>query len=218
MGESTINLSSVTESISKIRIVPLIALDTVEDGLKVGEILAAGGLKVLEVTFRTEAAEATIRETAKAFPEMLIGAGTVLNPEDAERALDAGAKFAVSPGFNPKVVKHAQKIGLPFFPGICNPTDVEAALELGLKTLKFFPAAAAGGSKMLKAMAAPYKHLGISYIPTGGISTANMKEYLAIPEVLAIGGTWIAKKEMIVGKQWQKIADNVKEAIDIANS
>ena len=143
---------------------------------------------------------------------MLIGAGTVLTSDQAERAKMAGATFAVSPGLNPKVLKRAEEVGLPFFPGVCTPTNVEQALDMGLRTLKYFPAEAAGGTKMLKAMLAPYKHLGVTFMPTGGISTTNMKDYLAIKEVLAVGGSWLASSALVEAKDWAQIEAEIKGA------
>lgn len=166
------------------------------------------------MTFRTEAAEETIREASNAFPDMLVGAGTILNVGDLERAANAGAKFAVAPGCNPKVVKKANEIGLPFFPGITNPTDIECAYDgLGCDVLKFFPAEAVGGVKLLKSMIAPYKHLGIRFIPTGGINADNYSSYLELNEVLAVGGTWIVPKDAVKNKEWQIIVDKAKEVL-----
>ena len=140
-------------------------------------------------------AESVIREAVKRFPDMFIGAGTVLNIADLHRAFDAGAKFAVAPGFNPKVVAEAVKCGLDFFPAVCTPSEVEQAMEFGCRMLKFFPAEACGGVPMLKSIIAPYKHLGVKFMPTGGVKPANVESYLQIPEVAAVGGTWLNKCE-----------------------
>lgn len=201
--------------ISEKRIIPLTAFENVDDGLKFCEILFKNGIKVLEITFRTKSAAETIRKAAKEFPDMLIGAGTVLNKTDLEMAFESGAKFAVSPGVNPQIVMHAAEIGLPFYPGIANPTDIELAYSLGVRIMKFFPAEALGGVKLLNAMSAPYKHLGIKYLPTGGINPAIMPSYLAIEDVLAVGGTWLADKKLIAAGKWNEIEKLVKDALNI---
>ena len=195
------------------RIVPVVAVDSAEEGLRLCEALMAGGLPVAEVTFRTGAAEATIREVAKRFPEMLLGAGTVLTVDQVKRAADAGAKFAVAPGCNPTIVAAAKAAGLPFAPGVCTPSDIERALECGCKLMKFFPAEAAGGVPMLKALIGPYGHLGVSFCPTGGINTENLKSYLALPQVAFVGGTWIAKKNLIAAGDWAGITKLAAEAL-----
>ena len=181
----------ISDALNKIKIVPVLVAESVDEGLKSCETLCANGLPAAEITFRTAAAEAVIREAVKRFPEMTIGAGTVLNISDLHRAADAGARFAVAPGFNPTVVRDARKSGIDFIPGVLTPGEIEQALELGVRMLKFFPAEAAGGVAMLKALIAPYRHLGIRFMPTGGVKPANVKEYLAIPEVAAVGGTWL---------------------------
>ena len=202
----------IIDTIHAFGVIPLTALDTVQDGLEVCEVLCRNGLPILEVTFRTAAAATTIRRAATEFPNMAIGAGTVLTVDDVQKAHDSGAKFAVSPGFNPKIVKRAMDIGLPFFPGVCTPTNIEQALDMGLTVLKYFPAEAAGGIPMLKAMCAPYKHKGVRFMPTGGISAANMGDYLAIPEVVAIGGSWIASKKLVEAKDWATMANEITAA------
>ena len=165
-------------------------------------------LPVAEITFRTKAAESIIREASRRFPEMFIGAGTILNTADLHRAFDAGAKFAVAPGFNPTVVGEAMKNGYAFAPGICTPSEIEQAYELGCRFFKFFPAEAAGGVKMLKSIAAPYKHLGIKFMPTGGVTIDNAADWLAVPEVSAAGGTWLNKAD----------AEGIRKAVALAKS
>ncbi len=179
------------KQLEQVKIVPVLVLNSLKEGLAVCEQLCRNGLPAAEITFRTSAAEEIIREVSKRFPEMFVGAGTVLNVDDLNRAFDAGAKFAVAPGFNPKVVAEAVKRGFPFCPGVCAPSEAEQALDFGCRTLKFFPAEACGGVAMLKALIAPYKHLGVKFMPTGGIKPANAESYLAVPEVAAIGGTWL---------------------------
>lgn len=198
------------------RIVPVVVLDRAEDAEPLAEALLAGGLDIMEVTFRTAAAEESIRRIAKSFPEVLLGAGTVLAPEQALRARDAGAIFALAPGLNPAVVTAATEAGLAFSPGIMTPSDIEGALSLGCKLLKFFPAEAAGGTKMLKALAGPYAHTGVKFVPTGGISSANLAEYLGLPVVAAIGGSWMVDKKLVAEGNWAEVTRRTREAIDAA--
>ena len=181
------------KQLDKIKIIPVLVLETLEEGLQVCEQLCANGLPAAEITFRTAAAESIIREAVKRFPEMYIGAGTILNTTDLNRAADAGAQFGVAPGFNPKVVAAANALEFNFIPGVCTPSEVEQAMDHGCKTLKFFPAEAAGGVNMLKSLIAPYKHLGVRFMPTGGVKPTNVEDYLAIKEVAAVGGTWLNK-------------------------
>jgi 2-dehydro-3-deoxyphosphogluconate aldolase/(4S)-4-hydroxy-2-oxoglutarate aldolase len=197
---------SMFSRLREYRVVPVVAVETVDDGLRLCEALLGGGLPVAEITFRTAAAEATIRAAAKRFPEMLLGAGTVLTADQVSRAHDAGAQFAVAPGCNPAVIAAARQAGLPFAPGVCTPTDIETAVAAGCRLLKFFPAEAAGGVAMLKALIGPYGHLGIEFCPTGGVTTDNLRSYLALPSVAFVGGTWIAKSELIKAGQWCEIS------------
>ena len=185
----------IIAKMESIRIVPVLVLNDVKEGLQVCEQLCRCGLPAAEITFRTAAAEEVIREASKQFPEMFIGAGTVLNVKDLHRAFEAGAKFAVAPGFNPVVVKEAIKHNYAFAPGVCTPSEIEQAYDLGCRFFKFFPAEAVGGVKMLGAISAPYKHLGISFMPTGGVTIDNAADYLAMPEVAAAGGTWLNKAD-----------------------
>lgn len=194
-------------------VVPVVAVDTPDDGLRLCEALCAGGLPVAEITFRTAAAEATIRAAATRFPEMILGAGTVLTVDQLRRAVDAGARFGVAPGTNPTVVEAAVAGRFPFAPGVCTPSDIERACALGVTTLKFFPAEAAGGITMLKALIGPYGHLGLEFCPTGGIDETNMASYLALPQVAVVGGTWIAKKELMKSGQWAAITEIARQAL-----
>jgi len=203
----------IADKLAAIRIIPVLVLNSVEEGLKIGEILASEGLPAAEITFRTSAAESVIRALSKEFPQLYIGAGTVLNVADLNRAFDAGAKFAVAPGFNPTVVKAAVENNFGFAPGICTPSEVEQAYELGCSMLKFFPAEAAGGTAMLKAIAAPYKHLGVRFMPTGGVSVDNAKDYLTMKEVAAVGGTWLAKNTDIAAGNWGAVREKVRAAV-----
>lgn len=205
-------MSSVLDRVAELGVVPVIAIDSVAHALLLADALLAGGLPVVEITFRTDAAAEVIRVLAKERPDLIVGAGTVLTPETVRVAVDAGARFAVAPGLNQRVVKSAQELGLPFVPGIANPSDIEAGLELGCKLLKFFPAEALGGTKLLSALSAPYKHTGVRFMPTGGASIANLESYLKIDTVAAVGGTWIAKKEDMAEGKWDVIAQRCREA------
>ncbi len=218
MASYETNRLNVIGRLGDSKIIPIFAFETVEDGMRVCEIIARNNLLVAEITFRTAAASETIKALTKKFPTMLIGAGTILNRIDLEMAVAAGAKFAVAPGCNPTIIKSARELSLPFFPGVATPTDIECANELGAKVMKFFPAEACGGLKMLRAMGAPYRHLDIKFLPTGGITASNLPDYLAVDNVLAVGGTWLAPAELVKGKQWDKIEEIVKEAIAIANT
>lgn len=189
-------------------VVPVLVLNDVDTGLKMCELLVENGLPVAEITFRTVAAADVISAASKRFPELLLGAGTVLNVTDLDRAINAGAKFAVAPGFNPTVVKAAMERSFSFAPGVCTPSEVEQAMELGCRFFKFFPAEAAGGVNMLKAIIAPYKHLGIKFMPTGGINIKNAADYLAVPEIACVGGTWLGKNI----PDWGKVAATIREA------
>ena len=210
--------NDVTAKLSQIKIVPVLVLNDLESGLKMCELLAECGLPAAEITFRTSAAESIIREAAKRFPELYLGAGTILNTADLARAFDAGAKFAVAPGFNPTVVKNAVENNYAFAPGVCTPSEIEQAVELGCKFLKFFPAEAAGGVTMLKSLIAPYKHMGVRFMPTGGVTTENVKNYLALKEVAAVGGTWLGKADLIAAGEWEKIADTVRAASEMVKA
>ena len=204
-------MNEVLEQIQKIGIVPVVVLNDAKDAKPLGEALCKGGLPCAEVTFRTEAAEESIRIMAEEFPEMLVGAGTVLTAEQVDRAVNAGAKFIVSPGLNPKVVKYCVEKGIPITPGTANPSDVEAAIELGLEVVKFFPAEAAGGIKMIKSMAAPYTKM--KFMPTGGINEKNINEYLAFPKILACGGSWMVSNDLVKAGEFDKIAKLTQQAV-----
>ncbi|MFO7820456.1 MAG: bifunctional 4-hydroxy-2-oxoglutarate aldolase/2-dehydro-3-deoxy-phosphogluconate aldolase [Lentisphaeria bacterium] len=210
------NHTEIYGKIGDLKIVPVIAIDSEEDALPLADALLAGGLPVAEITFRTDAAAKVIKKIVDERPEMIVGAGTVLSPEKLSEAMNCGAKFAVAPGFNPAVVKEATRNNFPFAPGIMTPTDVEAGLAEGLKILKFFPAGAAGGIKLLKSLAGPYGHTGVKFIPTGGVSLDNLADYLELSAVLAVGGSWIAKRDMIAAKNWAAIESAAKEAVATA--
>ena len=209
-------MNKVLEEISKIGIVPVIALDHVEDAAPLAKALCDGGLPCAEVTFRTAAAEESIRIMAEQFPEMLVGAGTVLTTEQVDRAVNAGAKFIVSPGLNPKVVKYCVEKGIPVTPGRSNPSDVEVAIELGLDVVKFFPAEQAGGVAMIKAMAAPYT--GIKFMPTGGINAKNLEDYLSFDKIICCGGSWMVKGDLVKAGAFDKIKELTAEARNLVES
>ncbi|AEB50142.1 2-dehydro-3-deoxyphosphogluconate aldolase [Aeromonas sp. HMWF036] len=204
-------MSSITEQLQALKVIPVIAIEQAEDIIPLGAALANNGLPVAEITFRSAAAAEAIRLLRQSQPEMLIGAGTVLNREQVIAAKEAGATFIVSPGFNPNTVKACQELDIPIIPGVNNPSTIEAALEMGLTTLKFFPAEASGGSAMIKALLAPYTQ--ITLMPTGGISPHNINEYLAIPRVIACGGSWMVDKKLIAEKQWEEIGRLTREAV-----
>ena len=197
------------------KLVPVIAIDKAEDADKLADALIAGGLPVAEITFRTAAAEASIKAMAKR-PEMVLGAGTVLNVDTVKKAVDAGAKFIVSPGFNPKVVSYCVQNKIPITPGVATPTEIEFALDHGLSVVKFFPAEAIGGIKTLKAFAAPYGMM--RFIPTGGITEKNVGEYLSFKPVLACGGSWMVAKELLSAGNWAEVTRLTREAVEAAKS
>ncbi|MGN0867531.1 MAG: bifunctional 4-hydroxy-2-oxoglutarate aldolase/2-dehydro-3-deoxy-phosphogluconate aldolase [Oligosphaeraceae bacterium] len=209
---------ALTEKLSRVRIIPVLSFHDSEEALRLGEILVSGGLCAAEVTFRTEAAEGAIRAMRKAYPQLCLGAGTVLSVEQLSRAIDAGAEFAVAPGLNPEVVRAAVEREFAFAPGVCTPSEIELAYSLGCVTMKFFPAEAAGGLTLLKAMSAPYKHLGIRFMPTGGVTTANAAAYLSVKEVVAVGGTWLAKADDMAAGKWDVIRQNVTDAANLIRS
>ena len=198
------------------RIVPVVVIDDAANAKPLAEALLAAGIDVMEVTFRTPGAAAAIRNVREAFPTMLVGAGTILDQDQLQRAIDAGALFGVAPGLNETVVSKSQSLKLPFVPGVMTPSDVERGLALGCKLQKFFPAEAAGGLKMLQALAGPYGPAGVKFIPLGGVNTKNAGEYLALPIVAAIGGSWMVERKLIADKNWGRIRALTAEAVQIA--
>ncbi len=206
-------MNSVLEQFEKIGIIPVVVIDDVKDVEPLGRALMEGGLPCAEVTFRTAAAEDAIRIMSEKFPDMLVGAGTVLTTEQVDRAVAAGAKFIVSPGINPKVVDYCVKKNIPITPGTCNPTNVETALEFGLDVVKFFPAEQAGGLNYIKAIAAPYT--GVKFMPTGGINANNVRDYLAYNRIIACGGSWMVKGDLIKAGDFEKIKELTAEAAAI---
>lgn len=205
-------MHEVLKKIEAIGIVPVVKIDRAEDAVPLAQALCDGGLPCAEVTFRTSAAAAAISAITKAFPEMLVGAGTVLTTEQADAAMEAGAKFIVSPGLNPAIVKYCVDKGYPIAPGCATPSDIEQALSLGLEVVKFFPAEAAGGLEMIKAMSAPYGSL--KFMPTGGINAANLNTYLDFPKILACGGSWMVKADMINAGDFEGIRALTRQAVE----
>lgn len=201
---------------SGVSILPVIVLEDAGRAVPLARALLDGGMNVIEVTFRTEAAAEAIRAVKAEVPGMLVGAGTVVSPEQVVSALDCGVDFGLAPGLNPDTVKRFQDAGVPFIPGVMSPSDIEAALALGCGHLKFFPAESAGGVPMLKAMGAPYKSHGVQFCPTGGLKLSNMNDYLAMPEVFAIGGSWLATARQIAAGEWEAITSQVAEAMEMA--
>ncbi|MGN0290903.1 MAG: bifunctional 4-hydroxy-2-oxoglutarate aldolase/2-dehydro-3-deoxy-phosphogluconate aldolase [Lachnospiraceae bacterium] len=206
-------MNEVLEKIQEIGIVPVVVLEDAKDAEPLAKALCEGGLPCAEVTFRTAAAEESIRIMTEKYPDMLVGAGTVLTTEQVDRAVLAGAKFIVSPGLNPQVVKYCVEKGILITPGCANPSDIEQALENGLEVVKFFPAEPAGGLKMIKALAAPY--VGVKFMPTGGINATNVRDYLAYDRILACGGSWMVSSDLVKAGDFEKITELTKEAVEI---
>jgi 2-dehydro-3-deoxyphosphogluconate aldolase / (4S)-4-hydroxy-2-oxoglutarate aldolase len=204
-------MPDVLNRLRALRIVPVLVIDDAEDAQPLAQALIQGGLPIAEVTFRTTAAAESLRRIAGELPEMLPGAGTVLTVEQAQQARSAGARFIVAPGFNPAVVDYCLEHELPVYPGIATPTEIEAALQKGLDTLKFFPAEPMGGLPFLKAIAAPYG--SVNFIPTGGINLTNLFEYLSFPRVIACGGSWMAPAEWVRAQQFDHVRQETERAV-----
>lgn len=204
-------MNPVLEQISKIGIVPVVKIDRAEDALPLAKALCAGGLPCAEVTFRTAAAAEAIRIMTSHFPDMCVGAGTVLNAEQVDAAVEAGAKFIVSPGLNPGTVKYCIEKKVPITPGTSSPSDIELAIELGLDVVKFFPAEQSGGLAKIKAMAAPY--VNMKFMPTGGINAKNLTSYLDFGRVIACGGSWMVPGDLINQGAWDQIEQLTREAV-----
>jgi 2-dehydro-3-deoxyphosphogluconate aldolase/(4S)-4-hydroxy-2-oxoglutarate aldolase len=209
------NADPVFAEVARWGVVPVIAIESVEWAMPLADALLEGGLGVAEITFRTEAAAEVIARMVQERPALLVGAGTVLTEANVRAAKAAGARFAVAPGLNPVTVCAAQDAGLPFAPGVCTPSEIELALGLGCGVVKFFPSEAWGGVDMLLALAAPYAHTGVRFMPTGGINVANLESYLHFKLVAAVGGTWIARPEDLAGGKWPVIRDRCKAAMEI---
>lgn len=208
-----IEMNKILSRLSDIGIIPVIKIEDVDKAVPLAKALYEGGLSCIEITFRAANAEQAIERISNALPDILVGAGTVLTIEQAQKAIEAGAKFIVSPGLNPEVVKYCVNRQIPITPGCSNPSDIEMAIGLGLDVVKFFPAEAMGGVKVIKAISAPYS--GIRFIPTGGISENNLNEYLSVPSVLACGGSWMANEDLIRSGEFDKITALSRNAVKV---
>ncbi|MGC4789778.1 bifunctional 4-hydroxy-2-oxoglutarate aldolase/2-dehydro-3-deoxy-phosphogluconate aldolase [Micromonospora sp. DT178] len=204
---------AVVAAVGAARILPVVVLDDARDAAPLADALVRGGLRCAEVTFRTDAAAESIRVMSER-PDLLVGAGTVLTPAQVDQAVEAGARFVVTPGFSPAVVRRCQELGVPVFPGVATGTEIQMALDAGLDTVKFFPAEQLGGVGMIKALAAPYR--SVRFIPTGGVNTANLADYLALPAVLAVGGTWMVAPDLIAAGRWDEVAARTAAAVEAA--
>lgn len=203
------------EKIAELKVVPVVVLEDAKDAAPLAKALCEGGLPCAEVTFRTAAARDSIKAMTDAYPDMLVGAGTVLTTEQVDSAVEAGAKFIVSPGFDPEIVDYCLEKEIPVFPGCITPSEVAQAVKRGLRVVKFFPAEQFGGVATIKALSAPY--VGLKFMPTGGISAKNLKEYLACKPIVACGGSWMVKKDLIQAGEFEKIKELTKEAVALAN-
>ena len=207
-------MKSIEELFAELKVVPVVVLDDAKDAEPLAKALGEGGLPCAEVTFRTEEAAESIRIMTEVYPDMLVGAGTVLTTEQVDKAVESGAKFIVSPGFDPEIVDYCIEKNIPVFPGCISPSEVAQAVKRGLKVVKFFPAEQSGGLAMIKAMAAPYNML--KFMPTGGINTKNLKDYLACDKILCCGGSWMVKGDMIKAGEFEKIKKLTREAKELA--
>ena len=206
-------MSTMNETIKELGLVPVVVLNDVKDALPLAKALMDGGLPVAEVTFRTDAAEESIRQIAQAYPDMLVGAGTVISTEQVDRAVAAGAKFIVSPGFDAEVVDYCLEKNIPVYPGVVTPSEVMQAVKRGLQVVKFFPAQQYGGVPTIKALAAPFPQ--VRFMPTGGVNLKNLKEYLECDKIVACGGSWMVKGDMVKAGEFDKIAQITKEAVEL---
>lgn len=200
--------------IAELGVVPVVVLNDVKDAVPLAQALVEGGLPCAEVTFRTDAAEESIRQMAEKYPEMLVGAGTVLTIDQVNRAVAAGAKFIVSPGFDPEIVDYCIEKDIPIFPGVITPSEVAQAVKRGLRVVKFFPAEQFGGVATIKALAAPYTM--VKFMPTGGVSAKNLKDYLSCDKIVACGGSWMVKGDLVKAGEFDKIRELTKEAVALA--
>ena len=203
-------MTTLNEQLANLKVIPVIAINKAEDAIPLGRTLVENGMPCAEITFRTECAAEAIRAMRAEFPEMLIGAGTILTNEQVDQAIEAGVDFIVSPGFNPRTVQYCLDKGVAIVPGVNNPSLVEQAMEMGLRTLKFFPAEPSGGVGMLKALTAVYP---VKFMPTGGVSLGNVDEYLSIPSVMACGGTWMVPTKLIDEGKWDELGTLVRDAV-----
>jgi len=204
--------------LEELAVIPVIVIDSVDAALPLADALLEGGLPVAEITFRTKAAAKAIATLKRERPDMLVGAGTVINKADMNSASECGADFAVAPGSNPDIIRGASVLGLPFIPGVATPSEIETAMSLGARVLKYYPAEVNGGTKALKAVSGPYSHTGIKFMPTGGINPGNLAGYISMNIVSCVGGTWIASKDMISQGLWFEISENCRQACELVNN
>lgn len=208
-------MTEFMQKLADIKVCPVVVLDDANDAVPLAKALAAGKLPMAEVTFRTDAAAESIRRIAEECPEVCVGAGTVLDREQAARAVEAGAKFIVSPSFSDEVAQYAIGHGIPYCPGTCTPTDISNALRYNLPMVKFFPAAAYGGLDTIKALASVFPNL--KFMPTGGVSPSNVNDYLAFKKIICVGGTWVCKKDLVSSKNWDEITKLCLEAYELTH-
>ncbi len=208
-------MTTLNEQLANLKVIPVIAINRAEDAIPLGKALVENGMPCAEITLRTECAIEAIRIMRKEFPDMLIGSGTVLTNEQVDASIEAGVDFIVSPGFNPRTVQYCIDKGVAIVPGVNNPSLVEQAMEMGLRTLKFFPAEPSGGTGMLEALTAVYP---VKFMPTGGVSLKNVDEYLSIPSVLACGGTWMVPTNLIDEGKWDELGKLVRDAVEHVNA
>lgn len=208
----------ISEHLYNSGVIAVLMIDDVADAVPLAQALLAGGVDGIELTLRTDVAMQALRSIRAELPEMMVGVGTILSPQQVREVKEAGASFGVSPGMNPRVVSEAVRLGLPFAPGVCSPTDIELALEQGCRLMKFFPSEPSGGLPYLRTIAAPFAHLGVKYIPLGGVNAENAERYLREPSVQALGGSWLAPRELIAKKNWEAITANAREASAIVKN
>lgn len=206
-------MATTIDELTQRPVIPVIVIEDANDAVPLAEALLEGGIDIIEITFRTAAAADAISAIAKALPQMLTGAGTVVTEDNINRALDAGSSFGLAPGLNPATIARFQKAGVPFVPGIATPSELEQGLSLGCKLMKFFPAGDMGGPKFLKALSGPYASYGVKFCPTGGITLDNMNDYLSLPIVSSIGGSWLATRQQIADKDWKTITQQARDAL-----
>ena len=211
-------IHSIFDKLETTGVLAVLVIDDAADAVPVAEALLAGGVNAMELTLRTDAAIGALKAIRKSVPNMLVGIGTILTPDQVREVVAEGAAFGVSPGINPKVVEAAAEHGLPFAPGIATPSEVELALSFGCRRLKFFPAEALGGLSYLRAMSPPYNHLGVKYVPLGGVGPKNLAEYIADPLIASVGGSWLAPRDKIAAKDWKAIEQNAREARTIIDT
>ncbi|HUD46274.1 MAG TPA: bifunctional 4-hydroxy-2-oxoglutarate aldolase/2-dehydro-3-deoxy-phosphogluconate aldolase [Candidatus Baltobacteraceae bacterium] len=206
---------TILDRVAQFGIVPVVTIEEVDKALPLADALLAAGLPILEITFRTAAAAEIIRTLSRERPQLIVGAGTVMTPANLEAAKINGAAFGVAPGLNPQIVNQARQLGLPFVPGVATPSEIEIGISLGCKLLKFFPAEALGGGAMIDAFWAPFKHTGVRFVPSGGVTPGNLEAYLKLGSVAAVGGAWLARAEDLAAGNWSEISARARAAVDI---